>query len=381
MDFAIPKSLQNDLADFNRFIVERVKPNLSKWEKSGKITKSLFRDLGNHGYLGYELKAGTPQEHSALKQALYFESLAAVSPGVAIAVLVQTSLGLKGLRFFGSNTLKDQFLLPGMMGKKLYAVGNTESKAGSDAGNIATVAKKVKGGWRLTGAKSMVTNGMIGDYAIVSAITDPKAAKSRRNSLFWVDLSSKGIARKKLHKDVWIPSDLTRLELKGVFVPEEHLLGKRGRGLSHILKIFTHSRLTISALTIGTAIGAFELALNRAKKRNIFGKKIIDFQAKAFESADLYAKIEAARLLTYKACCVADSGQKNIKLESSMAKYVSVKFAREVCTWAADLFGGISVMENHPVHKFPLGVWASSLGEGTQDVQKLIIFREIIKSK
>ncbi len=379
MDFSIPINLQNELKEFNHFLFGKMKPYLSSWNKTQKIPKSFFRVLGKKNYLGFKQKNGIPKEYSLLEQALFFESIAKLSPGVAIAVLVQSSLGLRGLNFFGNRELKKKYLIPGLQGKRLYAVGNTESKAGSDAGNIATIAKKVKGGWILNGTKSMVTNGMIADYAIISAITNPKEPKSRRTSLFWVDLSSKGITKTKLQKDVWIPSDLTRIEINDVFIPHKHLLGERGHGLSHILNIFTHSRLTISALTLGTAIGAFEMALKHAQKRDLFGKKIIDFQAKSFEIADLYTKIESARLMVYKACCAADSGQKNIKLESSMAKYITVKVAREVCTWAADIFGGVSVMVNHPIHKFPLGVWASSLGEGTQDIQKLIIFREIIK--
>jgi alkylation response protein AidB-like acyl-CoA dehydrogenase len=164
-----------------------------------------------------------------------------------------------------------------------------------------------------------------------------------------------------------------------VVVPGENLLGTRGKGLSHILEIFTNSRITISGLTLGTAAGAFELGMDRAKKREIFGKRIADFQAKSFEMADLYAKIEAARLALWKACWAKDRGQADFRLEASIAKYLNVETARQVSQWAADLFGAASVVYEHPVHKFPMDAWASSLGEGTQDVQKLVIFREIMK--
>ena len=196
--------------------------------------------------------------------------------------------------------------------------------------------------------------------------------------MFLGDLSSTGVSRKKLNKRVWIPSDLTRLQFNNVFVSDENLVGERGRGLQQVLATFTHSRIPISGLTLGTAVGAFEAGLDRAKKREIFGQKIADFQAKSFEIADFFTRIEAARLLVLKAGWIKDQGQ-DFRMEASMAKYLTVEIAREVGVWAADLFGAASVMQGHPVHKFPLDAWASSLGEGTQDVQKLIIFREIMK--
>lgn len=197
--------------------------------------------------------------------------------------------------------------------------------------------------------------------------------------MFLVDLNSDGVRRTKLNKQVWIPSDLTRLQFKNVYVPNDHMLGERGRGIQQVLSIFTRSRVPISALTLGTARGAFESALAHARKRNIFGRPIVEYQAKAFEAADFYARTEAARLMVWKACHVVDLGE-DFRQEAAMAKYLSVEVAREVSMWAADLFGAVSVMGDHPIHKFPMDAWASSLGEGTQDVQKLVIFRELMKN-
>lgn len=196
--------------------------------------------------------------------------------------------------------------------------------------------------------------------------------------MYLVDLSAKGVKRTKLNKQGWLPSDLTRIALHDVFVPDDHLIGERGKGLQQVLNIFTHSRVPISALTLGTAMGAFDMAIDHARKRKIFGERIIDFQAKAFEVADYYARMEAARLMLWKACRAMDLN-KNFRLESSMAKYLAVEVAREVASWAADLFGAASIIFEHPVHKFPMDIWASSLGEGTQDVQKLVIFREVMR--
>ncbi len=378
MDFLLPDGIIEDRNRLKAFLAQRVAPNLSTWFEERAFPRDLFREMGEQGWLGFNVSEGKLVEQSALKQAVLFEELAKISPGIAVAILVQISLGGKGLVLFGSDKQKEAYLNPSIRGETLLCVGNTEPMAGSDVANIAADAKQVDGGWLLNGTKAYVTNGAIADFGLITAITDPDAGRNHRISMLLVDLSSKGVTRKKLNKDVWIPSDLTRLTFKDVFVPEENLVGNHGKGLQQVLEIFTNSRLTISALTLGTAAGAFELGLNRAKRREAFGKKLADFQAKSFEIADFFTKIEAARLMVMKACWTRDQG-KDFRLEASMAKYLTVEVAREVGLWAADLFGAASVVVDHPIHKFPLDAWASSLGEGTQDVQKLIISREVLK--
>ncbi|MDZ7265601.1 MAG: acyl-CoA/acyl-ACP dehydrogenase [candidate division KSB1 bacterium] len=379
MDFTIPKELESELIKFNDFIKSYLKPRLPQWQKEKEYPRTFFEELGKQGWLGFDLKDGAIIEQPYLKQALLMEALAKVSPGMAITMLVQISLGTKGLHLFGTEAQKQKHFASAIRGETLLCVGNTENLAGSDVANISARAEQVEGGWILNGAKSYVTNGNIADYAIVTAVSDPDAARTRKLSLFWVDLNSPGITRYKLNKDVWIPSDLTRIEMKDVFVPEENLMGIRGKGLSHILEIFTNSRITISALALGTAAGAFEMGLQHAQKRDVFGQKIADFQAKSFEIANFYARMEAARMMLYKACWTKDQMQQDFRLEASMAKYLTVDIAKQVANWAADLFGAASVVVDHPVHKFPLDAWAVALGEGTQDVQRLVIFREAMK--
>ena len=223
-----------------------------------------------------------------------------------------------------------------------------------------------------------VANGLLADVGVITAVSDPEAERKKRLSMYLVNFNADGIRRKKLNKQVWIPSDLTRLSFKDVFVADDHLLGTRGRGLHQVLEIFTNSRVPIAALTLGSAAGAFDLAVKHMQTRRVFGKNILDFQAKSYELSDFYAKMEAARLMLYKACWLIDRGE-NFREASSLAKYLSVEVAREVTLWAADIFGAASVIQEHPIHKFPMDVWGSALGEGTQDIQKLIIFREVIK--
>lgn len=377
MDFSIPAELSQDRDRFKGFLDEHLVPHLSVWYQEGAIPRSFFDAVGKGGWFGFEVKQGLLEKLSALRGAMVSEQIATISPGVAVAVLAHVDLGLTGLWLFGSQELKEKYA-NAAQGKILLCLGNTESGAGSDVASISMEAKQVRGGWRLNGAKAYVTNGSISDLAIVTAISDPRARRNNRLSMFLVDLTAKGVKTTKLNKRGWIPSDLTRVQLTDVFVPDDHLMGDRGRGLQQVLTIFTNSRVIITGLTLGTALGGFEMALGHAAKREIFGKKIVQFQAKAFEIADFYARIEAARLMLWKACWALDNGR-DFRLESSIAKYLAVMIAREVTTWAADLHGAASIIFEHPIHKFPMDAWASSLGEGTQDVQKLIIFREVLK--
>lgn len=378
MTFSTPPGLSHEFERFRGFLDSHLTPHYSLWYRNRAMPRSFFGAMGQGGWFGFETRNDLPEKLSALREAMIFEQLATVSPGVAVAVLAHVDLGLTGLWLFGSERLKRRYADPALKGEILFCLGNTESGAGSDVANISTEAREVEDGWLLRGTKAYVTGGSISDLVVVTAVSDPQASRNDRLSLFLVDLTATGVSRVSLNKEGWIPSDLTRVDLADVFVPRDHLLGKRGRGLQQVLTIFTYSRVPITALTVGTAMGAFDLALAHGKKREIFGRKILEFQTKAFEIADLYTGIEAARLLLWKACEAMDEG-KDFRLESSMAKYLAVRITREVTTWAADLFGAASIIEDHPIHHFPMDAWASSLGEGTQDVQKLVIFREMMK--
>jgi len=378
MDLSIPSKLSEEIIRFKEFLKSSVISELPGWYQTQEMPAKFFGEMGKGNWYGIELKKGRLLKGSALREVLIAEELAKVSPGVAVAVLAQIELGLMGLFLFGSDALKKQYGRSAVRGETLMCLGNTERQAGSDVAGIEMSARKVSGGWLLNGTKAYVTNGFISDLAVITAVSDPRASRNNRLSMYLVDLHADGVQRKKLNKQVWIPSDLTRLQFNNVFVSDNHVLGNQGQGLQQVLTIFTYSRVPIAALTLGTAVGAFELALEHARKRKIFGQTITDFQAKAFESADLYARIEAARLMLWKACWKMDQTE-NFRQDSSLAKYLAVDIARTTTTWAADIFGAASVIREHPIHKFPMDAWASSLGEGTQDVQKLVIFRELMK--
>ncbi|MGD8383178.1 MAG: acyl-CoA dehydrogenase family protein, partial [Syntrophobacterales bacterium] len=271
MDFAIADEITEDLEEFAGFLRTEMEPFLAEWYKREAVPREFFQDLGKVGWLGFTLRNGEFVEHSYVRQTILLEQLAKISPGVAVAIMVQISLGMVPLHLFGSEEQKKTYLPPALRGETLLCLGNTEHKAGSDVASIAMRAEEAEGGWILNGTKAYVSNGAISDLALVTAVSDPDASRNRRLSMFLVDLSSPGVSRKKLNKRVWIPSDLTRLSFNNVFVPEKNLVGERGRGLQQVLATFTQSRIPISGLTLGTAVGAFEAGLDRARKREIFG--------------------------------------------------------------------------------------------------------------
>jgi len=380
MDFSIPAELAAELADFDVFLKKKVSPNLQAWNREGIVPRSFFQMMGMAGWYGYRWQDKRLIKRPGLRETLLLERIAKLSPGVAVTVLIVSDLGLTALNQFGTDGQLERFGEAAVRGESLICFGNTENLAGSDAAGITMSAEKTNGGWVLKGSKAYTTNGLISDLAVVTAVTEPEAPRNRRISMFLVELDSEGISRKKLNKQVWIPSDLSRIEFDHVFVPDDHLMGNQGKGLQQTLTVFTNSRIPISGLALGTAAGAFDLALQRARSRTVFGRPIAEFQSKAFEIADFYARLEAARLMVYHAAAAMDRGA-DFRFEASLAKYLAVEIAKELCPWAADLFGAASVVREHPVHKFPMDAWAVSLAEGTQDVQKLVIFREIMKKR
>lgn len=378
MQYDLPVELNEEMDRFDQFLAETLRPNLKAWEKENRVPREFFRKMGSGGWFGVSWVGKRMLPSSGLRETLILERLARISPGVAVTVLIASDLGMTALEKFGRGHLQQLDGEEAVRGETLICIGNSENMAGSDAAGIDMTAEEVDGGWKLNGAKAYVTNGLISDLAVVTAVSDSDAERTKRMSMYLVNLSAEGVARKPLNKKVWIPADLTRLEFKDVFVPDNHLLGERGRGLQQVLSIFTHSRIPIAGLAIGTAAGAFYLAIDRARKRQVFGQPIVEFQSKAFEAADHCARLEAARQMVYRSAAVMDSGS-DYRLEASLAKYLAVDIARKVGPWAADMFGAVSVVAEHPIHKYPMDAWGASLAEGTQDVQKLVIFRELLK--
>ncbi|MBI1988030.1 MAG: acyl-CoA dehydrogenase family protein [Nitrospinae bacterium] len=377
MDFAWTEEQRELRSSLLNFIEAEIKPNLTGWYRDEVIPRELFAKMAERQLLGYREVNGRWIEAPTLDQIIVAEALAEVSPGIAVGLLAHAGLGLYALHRFGSGEQKEKYFLPGVKGQQISAFANTEPTAGSDVANIRLMARPVSGGYLLNGTKMFITNGTLADFLIVSAVTDPQAGRKHEAiSLFVVE--SEGLKRRKIRKRVWTPSDLATLFFEDFFVPQDGLIGELNQGFRLIMRTFTSSRIGLAALAIGTALGAYRLALARANSREAFGKKLLDHEAKAFEFASALSRIEAARLLTRKAAWLKDTGQ-DYTLAASMAKFYACEEAKAIAFFAAEVFGASGIIEDNPIYKFPLDAWASALGEGTGDIQKLVISRELRK--
>ena len=215
MDFSIPADLAQDLSRYKRFLDTELGADLEKWYRSQKLSRTFFKAIGAGGGYGIRFENGRLAESSALREALLTAELAKKSPGAAIAALAHSDLGLMAVLRYASPFLHKRYGAATVSGRTIMCLGNSENTAGSDVAAVKMTAKKTTDGWLLEGTKAWVTNGAIADMAVVTAVTDPEAARNRRHSMFLVDLSQEQIQRRRLKKQVWIPSDLTRLVFNG----------------------------------------------------------------------------------------------------------------------------------------------------------------------
>jgi butyryl-CoA dehydrogenase len=359
------------------FIEKEVRPNMRVWYRDKAIPRSFFARSAEAGLMSFVEEGGGFRETSAVHPLTVQQTLAEVSPGVAVSLLAHDCLGLYAIHRFGTDRQKEKYFLPAVQGLKIAAFANTEPGTGSDASNITLRAEPVEGGFLLNGTKMFITNGSMADFVVVSAVTDPAAERKHDGiSLFIVETGA--LKRQAIRKEVWVPSDLSTLHFRDVFVPGEDLLGEINGGFGQVMRTFNSSRIAIAALTVGTAVGAFRLAFKRAHSREVFGRPIVAHQAKAFEFAEVWTRIEAARLLTLRAAWLKDVGVDYV-LAASEAKLFACELAFSVTRFAAEIFGASGIISENPIHQFPLDAWAAALGEGTNDIQKRVIAAELEK--
>lgn len=379
MDFGLNNEQIKYCKKIDLFLNEEIRPYLSNLYKKGEFPKDILLKLGKRRWLGFKKLNNNWSETLMQDNVIFYEKFSSISPGLAVSILAHASLGLYSLFQWGDAKQIKKHFLPGVKGEKIVAFANTEPGAGSDVANISLRAQKCKDGFVFNGTKMFVTNCCSADIVVTSAVTNPRAKKkSERLSLFIVEPNISNIKRRKINKMVWHPSDLGTISFKDCWVPKENILGEYNGGFKQIMQTFTNSRIAIAALTLGTGFGAYNLALERAHKRRVFDKKIIEHQAKAFEFAIMATKVEASRLLIQKAAWLKDRNRE-FRFDASVAKFFSVEETRKIAIWAADIFGASGIIQDSPIFKFPLDAWASAIGEGTQDIQKLIISTEIKK--
>ncbi|MCA1586571.1 MAG: acyl-CoA dehydrogenase family protein, partial [Acidobacteria bacterium] len=314
---------------------------------------------------------------SAVDYCIAIEELARVDPSVSLSVAAHNGLGAAHIAMFGSKAQKHGFLTPLARGDRLAAWGLTEPGSGSDAAAMRTTAERDGDGWVINGSKAFITHGESADTMVVMAITD-KARGPKGISAFIVERGTPGlVAGKKEDKLGMRASETTEVIFQSCRVPGDHLIGDEGQGFLQTLQVLDAGRIGIAALSVGLAQGAFEAARAYAFERRQFGRPIGAFQSIRWKLLDNAARVEAARLLTYRAAWLKDQGRR-MTLESSMAKLYSSEIAVRASEDGVQIHGGYGFVKDYPAEKFFRDVKLTTIGEGTSEVQRLVIARQLL---
>lgn len=345
-------------------------------EFSYELTQKMA-ELGLFGITASPDYGGQGMDY--LSYILVVEELARVSASQAATVAAGNSLGIGPIYNFGTEEQKKKYLPDLCSGKKLWGFGLTEPDAGSDAGSSKTTAVLKGGKWVVNGSKIFITNSStkISWGSTIQCITGKTDSGKKEMSCILVENDTPGFTAKEMHKKmVWKASNTGELYFDDVTVPEENILGKRGDGFKQMMKTLDAGRLAIAAMGLGGAQGAYEAALKYAKERKQFGKAISTFQASGFKLADCATEIEAARALLYKACWLKDTG-KPFEKEAAMSKLYCSEVMGRAANHAVQLHGGYGLMEEYPVARFYRDQKLLEIGEGTSEIQRLVISRHI----
>jgi alkylation response protein AidB-like acyl-CoA dehydrogenase len=378
MDFR-PTEEQKLLRQTVREFAEvEIRPHVMEWDESQHFPMDLLPKLADLGLTGIQF----PEEYggaamSAVDYCICIEELARVCPAIALSVAAHNGLCSAHIAMFGSDTQKSEYLPRLVAGKVLGAWGLTEANAGSDAAAMRTTAVRRGDDWVINGSKSFITHGSIGGVMVVIAITD-RTKGHRGISAFVVEHGTPGMrAGKKENKLGMRASDTSEVVFEDCHVPATHRLGAEGEGFINTLQVLDAGRIGIAALSVGLAQGAYEAARRYALERRQFGQPIAAFQAIQWKLADNATRIEAARLLTYRAAYLKDRGARTTR-ESSMAKL----FASEIAVKAADdcvqIHGGYGFVKDYPAEKYFRDVKLLTIGEGTSEIQRLVIARQLL---
>jgi alkylation response protein AidB-like acyl-CoA dehydrogenase len=378
MDFRLSAEQQLLRASVREFAEAEIRPHVMEWDESQQFSMDLLPKLAELGLMGIQFSedyggAGM----SAVDYCICIEELARVCPAIALSVAAHNGLCSAHIAMFGSDEQKRAYLPRLIRGESLGAWGLTEAGAGSDAAGMRTTATRRGGEWVLNGAKSFITHGRIGGVMFVIAVTD-RTLGHRGISAFIVEHGTAGMtAGKKENKLGMRASDTSEVIFADCHVPAGQLLGSEGQGFVNTLQVLDAGRIGIAALSVGLAQGAYEAARDYARERRQFGQPIAAFQAIQWKLADNATRIEASRLLTYRAAYLKDVGVRTTR-ESSMAKL----FASEAAVKAADdcvqIHGGYGFVKDYPAEKYFRDVKLLTIGEGTSEIQRLVIARQLL---
>ncbi len=371
---------QKMVADMVRdFASRHIAPHVMEWDESQEFPLATFKEMGKLGLMGVLV----PEQYGGagfgyLEYVTAIVELGKVCGSVALSMAAHNSLCTGHILQFGSEEQKDTYLPRLATGEWLGAWGLTEPNTGSDAGNMKTVAVKDGDHYVLNGAKNFITHGKSGNVAVVIARTG-EVGDSKGMTAFIIERGTPGFrAGRKENKLGMRASETTELIFEDCRVHENQVMGKVGEGFIQSLKVLDGGRISIAALSLGIAVGAYEASAQYAKERHQFNQPISNFQAIAFKLADMATQIEAASLLTFQAADMKNRGL-NVNKESAMAKYYASEVAVKVSTEAVQIFGGYGYTKDYPVEKFYRDSKLCTIGEGTSEIQKLVISRAILK--
>ena len=379
MDFLLNEEQLQLKKSVREFAQREIGPNVMKWDEGSEFPMATIKELGKLGLLGTIF----PQEYNGagmgyVEYVTAIEELSRVDGSVGIIVAAHTSLCSNHIFLAGNEAQKKKYVSRLASGECLGAWGLTEPSSGSDAGSARMTATKSKGGWVLNGSKTFITNGHYADFAVVIAVSD-RAAHTHGLSAFVVEKGTKGFRPGKKENKLGLrASDTSELIFEDCFVPAENLVGKEGDGFIDAMRVLDGGRISIAALALGIAEGAYEAALHYSKQRQQFGKPISEFQAIQWKLADMATEIEAAKLLTFRAASMKDAGLKTTQ-ESSMAKLYASEVAVRCANEGVQIHGGYGFIKDYPAEKFYRDVKLCTIGEGTSEIQRLVIARQLLK--
>ncbi len=377
--FALTDDQQQLRKEIHDFAAREIAPNVMRWDEASEFPQEVVRQLGQMGLMGVTV----PVEYGGsglayVDYALAVEELSAVDGSIGIIVASHNSLCTNHIFVAGSEQQKRKYVPRLASGEWLGAWGLTEPGSGSDASSARMTAVRNGDRWVLNGNKTFITNGHYADISVVIAVTD-KSKGTKGLSAFVVEKGTPGFRPGKKENKLGLrASDTSELIFEDCELPAENLLGKEGEGFIDSMQVLDGGRISIAALALGMARGAFEAALRYTQQRRQFGKAISDFQGIQWKLADMATQLDAARLLTLRAAVMKDAGQKTT-LESSMAKLMAGEVAVRICDEAVQLHGGYGFIKDYPVEKFYRDVKLCTIGEGTSEIQRIIIARELLR--
>ena len=378
MDFRLSEEQELLRRSVREFAETEIRPHVREWDQDQHFPTELMPKLAALGLLGIQF----PEQYggagmTAVDYCICIEELARVDPGIALSVAAHNGLCASHIALFGSEAQKEKYLVPLARGEKIGAWGLTESTSGSDAAGMRTTATRAGACWVVNGSKTFTTHGRVGDVMVVMAVTD-RAAGAKGISAFVVERGTPGFTPgKKEDKLGMRASDTSEVLFENCRIPADQLIGEEGQGFVNTMQVLDAGRIGIAALAVGLAQGAYEAALSYARERKAFGRTITSFQAIQFKLADAATKIEAARLLTYRAAYMKQQGQRTT-LESSMAKLYASEIAVRVADDCVQIHGGYGFVKDYPAEKYFRDVKLTTIGEGTSEIQRLVIARQLL---